>query len=364
MRCRRQIRGRLGRLVLRIGSLAREVEPGAVFRPPDHLVACRVVGEGRELVRSLRNLEVGHVAAAVCPRWLVEFAAIAMDEDEPWPLLRADVAQAVLVPERFGAVEALVAALEPERLHLRAHLGELGDECVHARLEHTRDVEEDVRIDERHARELRRRVRERDARGERCRRLERRVEAGRAADREEARRQSDRNGRDLASLLLALFGREPLDEFLDKTVHGGEPGLRARAIDCRVELDRDEVAAGLRVLVQHLTVVPARQDSLRLRHRLPPIPRRRLVAPALRVAVGEAVVEILDPDLAAAEIADDLSRTPDRLGLRACHYARALVALLHDLPAALGARLDITVAVVALPVCHTTLRQFDHVIAS
>src|SRR5204862_7843735 len=44
--------------------------------------------------------------------------------------------------------------------------------------------------------------------------------------------------------------------------------------------------------------------------------------------------------------------------------ARPLVTLLHDLPAALGARLDITVAVVPLPVCHETLRQFDHVIAS
>src|SRR6266542_2256172 len=91
---------------------------------------------------------------------------------------------------------------------------------------------------------------------------------------------------------------------------------------------------------------------------------KRGAPPAVRVAVGEAVVEILVPDLAAAEIADDLSRTPDRLGLRACHYARPLVALLHDLPATLGARLDITVAVVAPPVCHQTLRQLDHVIAS
>src|SRR5437763_13129614 len=71
---------------------------------------------------------------------------------------------------------------------------------------------------------------------------------------------------------------------------------------------------------------------------LPPIPRRRLVVPALRVAVGKALIEVLD--------------------------ARPLVTLLHDLPAALGARLDITVAVVPLPVCHQTLRQFDHVIAS
>ncbi len=214
--------------------------------------------------------------------------------------------------------------------------------------------------DERHAGERRRPVRQRDTRGEAVRRLDRRIEPGRAAGGEEARCETDSDGRDLPSLLLALLGRKPRDELVDQAADGSEPRLGSRPVDRRVELHRDEVAARLRILVEDLAVVAPRQYPLRLRHRLPPIPRRRLVAPALRVAVGEAVVQILDPHLAAAEVVDDRSRTLDRLRLRGRHSACPLVALLHDLPAALGAWLHVTVTVVALAVSHRVLLFFDH----
>jgi hypothetical protein len=89
---------RLRRLLSWIRSVWK-VEPGPAFLSPDHLIARRVVREGCELFRLLLDLEIHHVAAAVRPGGFVEFATVAVDEDEPRPLGRSMLRRPSLYPK-------------------------------------------------------------------------------------------------------------------------------------------------------------------------------------------------------------------------------------------------------------------------
>src|SRR3954463_3745963 len=79
---------------------------------------------------------------------------------------------------------------------------------------------------------------------------------------------------------------------------------------------------------------PPRLNSMVFREALPAIPYRRLPARRDRVAVDQLPPLVLDPQLAAALVPDDLTGAVDRFFLRLRVGAGLLMKLLYHVPAA------------------------------
>src|SRR4051794_22518401 len=73
----------------------------------------------------------------------------------------------------------------------------------------------------------------------------------------------------------------------------------------------------------------------------------RLAAGRNRVAVADLPVDALDPQLAAASVADNLAPSVDGFGLGARHRARTIVLLAHNFPTAAVTPLHVALVVVS-----------------